>query len=74
MSIDTLYWLLWGLAFVAWEAKAVLNKKQGDTLSEQVWWLNKKTTFAGRGALAGFMVVLTGHFLVCPWANVGFFC
>jgi dolichol kinase len=34
MSVWTILWLLWGLAFAVIEGKAVLNDKRDDTLSE----------------------------------------
>jgi hypothetical protein len=36
-------WLIWGLWFVIWEGRALINKSTGDTLSENVWnWLRGK--------------------------------
>lgn len=38
MSIWTILWALWGLAFFCIEIPAWRNKEDGDTLSEHVWW------------------------------------
>lgn len=32
-----LWWCAWGLAFLLAEGAALLNKRDGDTLSEQFW-------------------------------------
>jgi hypothetical protein len=76
MSWWTVGWLAWLGAFVALEGPALMNKTQGDTLSEHVWkWFatsradmkkdNGKTTGwvrVRRVILVGFMAWLSIHF------------
>lgn len=37
MSIYVLFWCAWGLAFLVVEGIGLLNRRDGDTLSEQFW-------------------------------------
>lgn len=46
--IWTILWILWGVAFVAIEGVALIERKAGATLSEHIWkW------FAVRGSRGG---------------------
>lgn len=46
MSIYTVLWILWGLAFCGIEGVALFNKGRGDTLSEHLWaWLGIRDDF-----------------------------
>jgi hypothetical protein len=43
MSVWTLLWVAWGLAFAVIEGLALFNSRAGDTLSEHAWaWLGIK--------------------------------
>ena len=56
------FWVAWIALFAIIEGAALLNKKKGDTLSENVWrWFPKNTV---RGiALFAFMAWLFMHFI-----------
>lgn len=63
-----LWWCAWGLAFLVAEGAALLNKRDGDTLSEQFWRAFKvydsrptPLVVAGRVILGLFGVWLTIH-------------
>jgi len=53
-------WLVWALVGLAWEILALLNRKGGDTLTEQVRWIvaHPWAWWAG----AGLAVWAAGHF------------
>ncbi len=64
----TLAWLIWLLQFAAIEGAALVNKRDGDTLSEHVWrWFSMRQKGAGwrmrRFALLAFLAWLVAHFL-----------
>lgn len=73
MSGYTWAWLAWLAAFGVIEGKALLNKRDGDTLSEHVWrWFATERGSTGtpsawmrtrRFALLAFMGWLTAHFM-----------
>lgn len=68
-SIWTLLWLLWLAGFLAIEIPAALNRRDGDTLSEHIWWLigrGKRLTpgvQARRIAFLSFAAWLVVHLL-----------
>jgi hypothetical protein len=74
MNWATYIWIGLGAIAVLVEGIALLNKKEGDTLSEHVWkWLkvedkSKKLT-AWRFFVLAFMLWLTGHFVFGWWAG-----
>ena len=57
-------WLVMGLAVLALELIGVFNRRPGDTISEQVWWLLRRG-FAF--ALLPFYLWLGWHFFVEFW-------
>jgi hypothetical protein len=69
----TVAWILWGLAFVVIEAKAILDGRAGDpggTLSEHLrLWLgtsrtsSKQHRWLGAGAFVLFILWFTPHIL-----------
>jgi hypothetical protein len=68
MDTATYGWIAWVVAFLGLEAKALISKEAGDTLSEHVWkWFmvrdprNTPATLGLRGVLLAFLVWLTGH-------------
>lgn len=68
MTIYTWGWIGWGVYFLAFEIPALLNKQEGDTLSEHIWaWFAVKG--GGRFGklrriiLAASLSVLFLHFL-----------
>lgn len=68
MSGWTVAWLLWGSAFFAIEIPAILDRKPGGTLSENVWaWFSIKNKSTGwrarRLVLLAFLAWLSLHFL-----------
>lgn len=70
MDIFTILWLVWLLFFAIVEGVALVNKVQGDTLSEHVWkWfdINGKHPVGWdrlrKFTLIAFMAWLTLHFL-----------
>ncbi|MEK9736188.1 MAG: hypothetical protein VW362_07035 [Candidatus Nanopelagicales bacterium] len=63
MSLFTVAWVLWISAFIVIEGVALIRKERGDTLSEQVWFALKKAPVLWWVG-AGFMLWVTGHFLV----------
>lgn len=63
-----LWWCAWGLAFLLAEGAALLNKRDGDTLSDQFWRAFRvhdsrptPLVVAGRVILGLFGVWLTIH-------------
>lgn len=56
MSVWTWLWIAWGVAFLAIEIPAAVNRRKGDTLSEEI----RKLPWVVR-ALA--LVLLTAHLL-----------
>lgn len=73
MTWYTWAWIAWLVYFCVVEGIAIVDKKDGDTLSEYVWaWFSIK----GKGkhwrwrriALLGFMAWLLVHFLTGGWA------
>lgn len=62
MKNFTLLWAIWVGAFLVFEAVALLTRKPGDTLSENVWAIFRPyaLTRAFIGALLGWLV---WHFL-----------
>lgn len=67
--------LFWALLFIVgggYELRAVLNKRKGDTLSEQVWKLNRLASPI-LWITTAFMVWLTGHFAGCPFIEADAF-
>jgi hypothetical protein len=62
MKPYTVAWIVWILAFIVIESKAIARKAEGDTLSEHVWAILKYPPAWWVGA--GFMVWLTGHFIL----------
>lgn len=72
MSVWTVLWILWLLAFLVIEGAALANKRCGDTLSEHVWaWFSVKGKGWGwrirRVLLLGFMGWLLVHFMTGGW-------
>lgn len=76
----TALWIGWIIYFVAVEAVALLNSRDGDTLSEHVWawfgteWHKGATprqrsgwTQLRRIVLLAFLVWLTAHFMTGGW-------
>lgn len=72
MSVSTIGWLLWILAFFLMEIPQLLNNKSGDTLSEKVWtWFaiknydkrDRRFGQARRFVLIAFLAWLAAHFL-----------
>lgn len=65
----TTSWLLWIALFFAIEIPAVLNKKDGDTLSEHVWqWfaikgVNPQHARGRKFALLSLLAWMAAHFL-----------
>lgn len=62
-------WIIWILGFGIIEYKALQNKKEGDTLSEHIWWaMDTKgegpswINWAVRGVLAGGFLWVIPHF------------
>lgn len=55
MSFATYYWIAWGLfGFALPESIALLNKAQGDTLSEQFWnWIKGRQQLERYGNYPG---------------------
>lgn len=39
MSLYTVGWIVWIVYFLALEIPAVVNSRNNDTLSEQLWWI-----------------------------------
>lgn len=73
MNWATWIWIALGAIVVLVEGIALLNKKEGDTLSEHVWtWLkvnNKSKRFTvWRFFVLAFMIWLTGHFTFGWWS------
>lgn len=67
-SVYVLVWCAWGLIFLVTEGAALLNKRDGDTLSEQFWRAfhvyDRRPTVAviiGRAILILFGAWLTVH-------------
>jgi hypothetical protein len=69
MDGSTVGWLAWIAAFVVLEGRALITKRQGDTLSEHVWkWFaikdkNAKAGQARRAVLLMGLAWLSAHFL-----------
>lgn len=69
----TIAWIIWIGMFLAIEGQALLNDREGDTLSEHVWkWFAIKDKprwyKLRRFALLAFLAWLTTHFLTGGWA------
>ena len=68
-------WLIWIALFIVIEGFALIDKRQGDTLSEHVrkWFRIKdprptKTVWVIRGSLMAFLLWLITHFFwEFPW-------
>ena len=64
-----IFWALWVVIGLGIELWAALNRKKGDTLSEQVWWVNHwlvrypALRIVAHFVLAGFLIILPGHFI-----------
>lgn len=67
MNIWTLLWVVWIAAGALLEVAALLNKTQGDTLSEHVWSLFQSST----GQFWTFMVTAFLLWLVWHFALKG---
>jgi len=70
MALDDFYWVVWLLViFLPYELYGAFSKKDGDTLSENVWdWFAVKNKNAKYGRLRrlilfGFWVGLGSHFV-----------
>lgn len=65
----TIAWVSWLAAFGVIEGKALLSKREGDTLSEHVWkWFavrdeHAKAGQVRRAVLVMFLAWLSAHFL-----------
>lgn len=62
-AVDIILWVMWLGIFVVLEARALLSRRKGDTFSEFVWAVLKNKPVLKWVGL-GFMVWLTGHFLL----------
>lgn len=51
----TIAWLIWLGWFIYWEARALMRKDLGDTLSEHVWKTLKRSPVFWFTALGGFV-------------------
>ena len=64
------YYVIWGVWitwFVVWEGIALINTRDGDTLSENVWrWMQKGGKGRRRFILLGGVWVVV-HFLTRGW-------
>ena len=68
MDPYTVFWLFWVAMFGAVEGAALVNKREGDTLSEHVWdWFSIQSKGSGwrarRFVLLAFLAWLSAHFL-----------
>lgn len=72
-NVYTWLWLSWIAFFVGVEAAAILDKRSGDTLSENVLWFQEHGIGIGRFmtvtrvAVAGLLVWLFYHFNIQKW-------
>lgn len=75
MSIWTILWLMWIVAGVAIEIPALVNREDGDTLSEHIrkWFKVKDPrptalTWIARGTLMSILIWFITHFFwEIPW-------
>ena len=68
----TMLWVLWIIGFVVIEGQALINRKEGATLSCHVWeWFSVrrkgKWWLLRRMFLVVFMAALTAHFINPRW-------
>lgn len=61
MSAAFLVWIGWGLAFLAFEGYALIRHRDDQTLSWQIWMLERRAPWL-RWAIAFFLTWLTIHF------------
>lgn len=54
-------WIVWGIGFAVLEGIAIKRKAKGDTLSEHVWFIVRKTPLF-RWLILAAMIWLTLHF------------
>jgi len=65
-------WVIWIASFLAIEGRALLNAKDGDTLSEKIWmWFDieeRDSNWTGkRMTLLGSLIWLIGHLVWRAW-------
>lgn len=56
-------WAIWGLYFIVLEALALMDPKQGDTLSENIRWIRAQAPELVGFMLAVLLTWLYYHFL-----------
>ncbi len=73
MDIFTWVWIAWGVYFAIVETLSIMNKRKGDTLSENIWkWFAvtdpkaKLRTLRRAGLLVGMLWLLI-HFITGGW-------
>lgn len=72
MSWFSIGWIVLVVAGLALEAAALIRKQKGDTASEHIWWLLRKSVvfwFLGLGLFIWLLVHFFGFGIVDGWVR-----